>query len=82
MTQFIQICASQNDLFGLDDRGDVFQYNFKVKTWMKLVVERNSEEERTGAGERSANGGAARPAVRGADSPLQAPRSFVRAAIA
>jgi hypothetical protein len=61
MTKFIQICASQNDLFALDDRGDVFQYNFKVKTWMKLVVERNSEEERTGAGERSANGGAALP---------------------
>jgi len=59
MSKFIQICASQNDLFGLDDRGDVFQYNFKVKTWMKLVVERNSEEERPGA--RSANGGAAPP---------------------
>ena len=67
MTKFIQICASQNDLFGLDDRGDVFQYNFKVKTWMKLVVERNSEEERTGAGTRGANGGAALPS----DEPIR-----------
>jgi hypothetical protein len=61
MTKFIQICASQNDLFGLDDRGDVFQYNFKVKTWMKLIVERNSEEERPGGGTRNANGGAIMP---------------------
>ena len=61
MTKFIQICASQNDLFGLDDQGDVFQYNFKVKTWLKLIVERNSEEERPGARAWSANGGAAMP---------------------
>jgi hypothetical protein len=45
MAKLIQICASQNDLFGLDDQGDVFQYNFKVKTWVKLIVERSSEEE-------------------------------------
>ncbi|HEV8532071.1 MAG TPA: hypothetical protein VGT00_11685 [Methylomirabilota bacterium] len=61
MTKFIQICASQNDLFGLDDQGDVFQYNFKVKTWLKLIVERNSEEERPAAAAWSANGGAAMP---------------------
>lgn len=59
MTKLIQICASQNDLFGLDDQGDVFQYNFKVKTWVKLIVERSSEEEIPEAGAWSANGGAA-----------------------
>jgi len=61
MAKFIQICASQNDLFGLDDQGDVFQYNFKVKTWVKLIVERSSEEARPEAGAWSANGGAAMP---------------------
>jgi len=61
MAKLIQICASQNDLFGLDDQGDVFQYNFKVKTWVKLIVERNSEEEMPGAEAWSANGGAAMP---------------------
>ena len=61
MTKFIQICASQNDLFGLDDQGDVFQYNFKVKTWLKLIVERNSEEERPAAAPWSGNGGTASP---------------------
>src|SRR5437899_4051258 len=33
---FLQLCASQNDLFALDECGDVYQYNFNTKTWLKL----------------------------------------------
>ena len=36
MAKLIQICASQNDLFGLDDDGMVHQYNFNTTTWMRL----------------------------------------------
>jgi hypothetical protein len=36
MAKLIQICASQNDLFGLDGDGNVYQYNFKASTWTKL----------------------------------------------
>lgn len=36
MTKLIQICASQNDLFGLDGDGVVYQYNFKTSAWTKL----------------------------------------------
>jgi hypothetical protein len=36
MVKLIQICASQNDLFGLDGDGSVYQYNFKASTWTKL----------------------------------------------
>ena len=36
MTKLIQICASQNDLFGLDGGGMVYQYNFSAKAWVKL----------------------------------------------
>ena len=32
----IQICASQNDLFGLDGDGIVYQYDFNTNNWMKL----------------------------------------------
>lgn len=28
MVKLIQICASQDDLFGLDEDGTVYQYNF------------------------------------------------------
>ena len=45
MAKFIHICASQNDLFALDEPGDVYQYNFNTKTWIKLVARRPSEEE-------------------------------------
>ena len=38
MGKLIQICASQNDLFALDEEGEVFQYNFNTKTWVKLVL--------------------------------------------
>jgi hypothetical protein len=36
MAKLIQICASQNDLFGLDADGVVYHYNFNTNTWIKL----------------------------------------------
>ena len=45
MTRFVQICASQNDLFALDADGDIHQYHFNVKTWVKLTANRESEED-------------------------------------
>ena len=39
MAKFIDICASSNDLFGLDDEGVVFQYNFHMSSWVKLGSE-------------------------------------------
>jgi hypothetical protein len=36
MTKLVQICASQNDLFGLDDDGIVYQYNFSTSDWKPL----------------------------------------------
>lgn len=43
MAKFIQVCASQNDLFALDDEGSVFQYDFSAKTWVKLAGSRAHE---------------------------------------
>ena len=42
--KFIQICASENDLFALDDEGNIYQYNFKMKTWLQLVTSRAKEK--------------------------------------
>jgi hypothetical protein len=36
MAKLTQICASENDLFGLDGEGVVYQYNFKTNNWTKL----------------------------------------------
>ena len=36
MAKLIQICASQNDLFGLDTDGVVYHYNFNTNSWGKL----------------------------------------------
>ena len=44
MARFVQICASQNDLFALDAEGDIHQYHFNLKTWVKLTANRESEE--------------------------------------
>jgi hypothetical protein len=44
MTRFIQLCASQNNLFALDEEGNVYQYHFNVKTWVKLAVTRDLSE--------------------------------------
>lgn len=41
-TKFIHICASQNDLFALDEEGDIYQYNFNATVWVKLVASRSS----------------------------------------
>jgi len=41
--KFIQICASQNDLFALDEEGNISQYNFNAKAWVKLVASRSYE---------------------------------------
>jgi hypothetical protein len=41
--KFIQICASQDDLFALDVEGNIYQYNFNEKTWGKLVASRSHE---------------------------------------
>jgi len=34
--RLIQICASENDLFGLDADGVVYHYNFNTNAWIKL----------------------------------------------
>jgi len=44
MNKFIHICASQNNLFALDQDGDVYQYHFNVKTWVKLTDNREARE--------------------------------------
>jgi hypothetical protein len=43
MAKFVQICASRDDLFALDEEGSVYQYNFNAKTWVKLVASRSYE---------------------------------------
>jgi hypothetical protein len=43
VAKFAQICASQNDLFALDEEGNVYQYDFNAKTWEKLVASRSHE---------------------------------------
>jgi hypothetical protein len=45
MTKLVGICASANDLFGLDGDGVVYQYNFNTKTWMSLGQGRSSRRE-------------------------------------
>ena len=41
--KFTQICASRNDLFALDEEGDIHQYNFTAKAWEQLAVGRSAE---------------------------------------
>jgi len=36
MAKLIQICASENDLFGLDSEGVVYHYNFSTNSWVRL----------------------------------------------
>lgn len=45
MTRFIQLCASQNNLFALDEEGHVYQYHFNVRAWVKLAVTRDLQED-------------------------------------
>ena len=57
--RFIQICASQNDLFALDGEGSIYQYNFTSQTWQKLVASRSDASP--ARGDRASRGGS-RPA--------------------
>jgi hypothetical protein len=45
MAKFIQLCASQNNLFALDEEGEIYQYHFNVKTWVKLIATREAEDK-------------------------------------
>jgi hypothetical protein len=36
MAKLIQICASENDLFGLDSDGVAYHYNFNTNSWVRL----------------------------------------------
>jgi hypothetical protein len=36
MAKLIQICASENDLFGLDGDGVAYHYNFNTNKWVRL----------------------------------------------
>ncbi len=56
MTKFIQVCASQDDLFALDDDGDVYQYNFNAKKWVRLVASRSDDDHRPRAQAQDARG--------------------------
>jgi hypothetical protein len=47
MAKLIQICASQNDLFGLDGEGRVYHYNFQTNSWMKLGHRRSDRGDST-----------------------------------
>lgn len=44
MGKLIQICASENDLFALDEEGAVHQYDFRQKTWVKLAPGPSKDE--------------------------------------
>lgn len=45
MMKLVGICASANDLFGLDGEGVVYQYNFNTKTWKALDPGRSDRRE-------------------------------------
>ena len=66
MAKFIQICASQNDLFALDQEGGIHQYNFNTKTWEQLALDRSDEgparsDRRAGGEAWGTNWGTKRP---------------------
>ena len=46
--KFVQICASQNDLFALDEDGSIHQYNFTAKAWEALVAARAPDQPERG----------------------------------
>jgi hypothetical protein len=45
VAKLIQICASENDLFGLDEHGNAYQYNFNTSMWMALGRRRSAEDD-------------------------------------
>ena len=67
-TKFIQLCASQNDLFALDDSGEVYRYDFNAKSWVQLVGRRKPPETRIGS-----KSGSTGEAVAGQDGPPPSP---------
>jgi hypothetical protein len=69
MSKLIQLCASANDLFGLDGDGMVYQYNFNTNTWMTLGRGRSDRRESSLDEDQPASGS---PMSRSADPP---PRS-------
>jgi hypothetical protein len=62
MAKLIQICASQNDLFGLDGDGVVCKYNFNTNEWIELGDARADRSE-------SARGDSARDEGRASAQP-------------
>jgi hypothetical protein len=66
MVKLVQICASQNDLFGLDRDGFVYQYNFSSQSWVRL----GREWAEPGAGPPAAH----ESAPRSRDTPPPPPR--------
>jgi hypothetical protein len=66
MTKLIQLCASANDLFGLDGDGVVYQYNFNTNTWMTLGRGRSDRRESSPAEDEAAS---AHPTSGGTDPP-------------
>jgi hypothetical protein len=75
MAKLIQICASQNDLFGLDGDGVVCQYNFNTHQWMELGDARAEREKSSHA--ESARGDLSRGEGQkaGPQSPTEMPRA-------
>ncbi len=57
--KFTQVCASQNDLFALDEEGHIHQYNFTAKTWERLVGSR-TEQQSPDRSDRALRGNGAR----------------------
>jgi hypothetical protein len=53
--RFVQICASQNDLFAVDRAGSVHQYNFTSQAWERLVASRSPDSP--ARGDRTSRGG-------------------------
>ena len=66
MAKLIQLCASANDLFGLDGEGMVYQYNFNTNTWMTLGRGRSDRRESSLDEDPPSSG---YPASRSADPP-------------
>ena len=56
IAKLIQLCASANDLFGLDGDGMVHQYNFNTNTWMTLGRGRSDRRESSLDEDQSASG--------------------------
>ena len=74
MVKLVQICASQNDLFGLGDDGVVYQYNFKTHQWLELGHAPDEHGASPGGDKQTASGqprprSAAPPARGGAAQP-------------